>query len=155
VFLQIATVSQFEKSFQNSVLAICNPVDSDPSAAIFRATVQSGILQLEKEASYMTDGSDPDRLNALEEKLDAKRQANAPKPVEEHHLSQAQAGWRMVTELVAGLLLGFGLGYGLDVAFGTLPLFLIVFTLLGFAGGVRAMMRSAEQIAHKNAETQD
>ncbi|WGI22889.1 AtpZ/AtpI family protein [Amylibacter sp. IMCC11727] len=103
----------------------------------------------------MTDGPDPDRLNALEAKLAEKRRANEPGPVEEHHLSQAQAGWRMVTELVAGLLLGFGLGYGLDVAFGTMPVFLIIFTLLGFAGGVRAMMRSAEEIAKKNAETHD
>ncbi len=103
----------------------------------------------------MTDGPDPERLSALEEKLEAKRKANAPQPVEEHHLSQAQAGWRMVTELVVGLLLGFGLGFGLDKAFGTLPIFLIIFSMLGFAGGVRAMMRSAEEIAKKNAETQD
>ena len=103
----------------------------------------------------MTDGPDPERLNALEEKLNAKRQANAPKPAEEHHISQAQAGWRMVTELVVGLLLGFGLGYALDKAFGTLPIFLILFSMLGFAGGVRAMMRSADEIAKKNAETQD
>ncbi len=103
----------------------------------------------------MTDGPDPDRLNALQEKLDAKRKANEPERAEEHHLSQAQAGWRMVTELVVGLLLGFGLGYGLDQAFGTLPIFLIIFSMLGFAGGVRAMMRSAEEIAKKNAETQD
>lgn len=103
----------------------------------------------------MSDGPDPERLNALKEKLEAKRKANAPQPAEEHHLSQAQAGWRMVTELVVGLLLGFGLGFGLDKAFGTLPIFLIIFSMLGFAGGVRAMMRSAEEIAEKNAETQD
>ena len=100
----------------------------------------------------MTDGPDPERLNALEEKLAAKKKAMEPKPVEEHHLSQAQAGWRMVTELVVGLLLGFGLGYGLDLFFETLPIFLIVFTMLGFAGGVRAMMRTANDIAAKQAD---
>ena len=102
----------------------------------------------------MTDGPDPDRLNALEAKLAAKKKAMEPEPVEEHHLSQAQAGWRMVTELVVGLLLGFGFGYGLDQFFGTLPIFLIIFTMLGFAGGVRAMMKSAAEIAKKHAETQ-
>jgi ATP synthase protein I len=58
----------------------------------------------------------------------------------------------MVTELVVGLLLGFGLGFGLDSALGTLPIFLIIFTMLGFAGGVRSMMRSAEEIGKKNAD---
>lgn len=100
----------------------------------------------------MTEGPDPERMKALEEKLAAKREANAPKPVEEHHLSQAQAGWRMVTELVVGLLLGFGLGYGLDQFFGTLPILLIICTMLGFAGGVRAMMRTANEIAAKKAK---
>ena len=99
----------------------------------------------------MSDGPDPERLNALDEKLRAHRAANAPKPAEEHHISQAQAGWRMVTELVVGLLMGFGIGYGLDYLFGTIPIFLIIFTLFGFAAGVRAMMRSAEEIAKKNA----
>ena len=100
----------------------------------------------------MLKGPDPKRLNALEERLAAKRQGNVPKAAEEHHISQAQAGWRMVTELVVGLLLGFGLGFGLDKALGTLPIFLIICTMLGFAGGVRAMMRSAEEIGKKNAD---
>jgi ATP synthase protein I len=100
----------------------------------------------------MSDGPDPDRMNALEEKLKAKRKAMTPVPAEEHHLSQAQAGWRMVTELVVGLLLGFGFGYGLDLFFETLPIFLIIFTMLGFAGGVRAMMRTAKDIAAKQAQ---
>lgn len=103
----------------------------------------------------MSDGPDPDRLNALEAKLKAKKKALTPEPAEEHHLSSAQAGWRMVTELVVGLLLGFGFGYGLDLFFGTIPIFLVLFTMLGFAGGVRAMMRSAEEIAKKHAETHD
>ena len=99
----------------------------------------------------MSDGPDPERLNALDAKLKSLKAANAPEEKEEHHLSQAQAGWRMVTELVVGLLLGFGVGFGLDKFFGTIPIFLIIFTMLGFAGGVRAMMRSAAEIAAKHA----
>lgn len=94
---------------------------------------------------------DPKRLNALEEKLDAVKRANAPKPAEESHISQAQAGWRMVTELVVGLLLGFGLGYGLDGLFGTAPWLMLVFTMFGFAAGVRTMMRTAQEIQAKNS----
>ena len=100
----------------------------------------------------MTDGPDPKRLDELEERLRALRKSQEPAPRKESHVSQAQAGWRMVTELVVGLLLGFGIGYGLDSLFGTMPIFLILFTLLGFAGGVRAMMKSAAEIQQENAE---
>ena len=110
------------------------------------------LVRLVRGARGVVNGPDPKRLNALEERLAAKRQDKAPKPAEEHHISQAQAGWRMVTELVVGLLLGFGLGFGLDKAFGTLPIFLIICTMFGFAGGVRAMMRSAEEIGRKNVD---
>lgn len=99
----------------------------------------------------MGSNPDPKRLDALEEKLAAKKAELAPTEREEHHLSQAQAGWRMVTELVAGLLLGFGIGYGLDHLFGTLPIFMIIFIGLGFTAGVRTMMRSAQKIQEKNA----
>lgn len=102
----------------------------------------------------MNDGPDPERLSALEDRLKALRKAQEPAPRMESHVSQAQAGWRMVTELVVGLLLGFGIGYGLDSLFGTLPIFLIVFTLFGFAGGVRAMMKSAAEIQQKHAEAE-
>lgn len=57
----------------------------------------------------------------------------------------AQQGWRMVTELVAGLLIGLGIGWGLDAAFGTRPLFLVLFVFLGFAAGVRVMLRTAQE----------
>jgi len=52
-----------------------------------------------------------------------------------------------VIELVTGLLLGAGIGYGLDWFFDTMPLFLVVFTLLGFAAGVQTMLRSARELA--------
>ena len=140
--------------FHNIYLRYVYSIDSVPLTAIFsrqfKAQVDCWIRML-----AMTDSPDPKRLDALEAKLDAKRRSYAPEVVEEHHLSQAQAGWRMVTELVVGLLLGFGIGFGLDTALGTLPVFLIIFSLLGFAGGVRAMMRSAEEITKKNVDTKD
>lgn len=76
----------------------------------------------------------------------AKRKRSEPEPVHESHYSGAQMGWRMVTELVVGMLMGLGIGYGLDNLFGTLPWFLILFTMLGFAAGVRTMMRTATEV---------
>ena len=55
--------------------------------------------------------------------------------------------WRMVIELVTGMGVGFGIGYGLDYAFGTLPIFLVIFCLMGFAAGVRVMIQTAQELA--------
>ena len=100
----------------------------------------------------MSDDRD-DALKALDERIRAAQERQAPKPPKEEHYSQAQQGWRMVTELVAGLLIGFGIGYGLDVLLGTLPIFLILFTLLGFVAGVKTMVRTAKEIQdRKEAE---
>ena len=80
--------------------------------------------------------------------------------MEDHH-SQAHLAWRMVIEMVSGLLIGFGIGYGLDSFLGTLPWMMLIFTMLGFAAGVRVMLRTAteaqeKQIAEQaSAETKD
>jgi len=50
---------------------------------------------------------------------------------------------------VAGLMIGFGIGYGIDWVFGTLPIFLVIFIFLGFAAGVRTMLRSAQEVQRK------
>jgi len=103
----------------------------------------------------MSDASnqdrDPDRLKALEKRIREEKQAQEPPPRKDTHYSQAQQGWRMVIEMVAGLLIGFGMGYGLDALFGTLPIFLVIFVLLGFAAGVKTMLRSAREIQEKQA----
>ena len=98
----------------------------------------------------MQEGPDPVRLKKLEERIDAVKQAHAPKPAVEEHYSAASQGWRMVIELVAGLVIGFGIGYGLDWVFGTLPVFLVIFILLGFVAGVKTMLRTATEIQAKN-----
>jgi ATP synthase protein I len=52
-------------------------------------------------------------------------------------------GFRLSTELVAGVLVGAALGWLLDRWFGISPWGLIVFLLLGFAAGVLNVMRAA------------
>ena len=104
----------------------------------------------------MADAEDTDRkarLDALERKLSEKRVKEEPKRHQDDHHSQAHMAWRMVIELVVGLMIGFGIGFGLDTVFGTLPWFLIIFTLLGFAAGINSMMRSAKEMTA--SETSD
>jgi ATP synthase protein I len=52
-------------------------------------------------------------------------------------------GFRLSTELVAGVLVGAGIGWLLDRWLGISPWGLIVFLLLGFAAGVLNVMRAA------------
>ena len=99
----------------------------------------------------MTDPDDKAKIDALGARLEAVKEARAPKPRTPDHHSQAQLAWRMVIELVAGLGIGFGMGYGLDALFGTSPWLMIVFIFLGFAAGVKTMMRSAEEVQSKRA----
>jgi ATP synthase protein I len=52
-------------------------------------------------------------------------------------------GFRLSSELVAGVLVGAGIGWLLDRWLGISPWGLIIFTLLGFIAGVLNVMRSA------------
>ena len=92
-----------------------------------------------------TRARDAERLRQLEARLGEKA-AEAPVSRGEEHFSQANMAWRMVIELVAGLGIGFGIGFGLDALFGTTPLLMVVFVLLGLAAGVKTMMRTANEI---------
>ena len=104
----------------------------------------------------MADPREEERLAELEAKIAAAKAARQPKPHMEEHYSQAQLAWRMVIELVAGLGIGFGIGYGLDQLFGTFPIFMVLFVMLGLAAGVKTMLRSAEEIQTKKmAEAED
>lgn len=93
-----------------------------------------------------------DELAALEARIAAVREARRPKrSAAADKFDAASIAWRMVTELVVGVLLGAAIGWGIDSAIGTLPAFLIVFALLGFAAGVKVMMRSAEEMRRRGA----
>ena len=97
----------------------------------------------------MTDPDQQQRLEQLEAKIAAAKKAQEPKPRVDEHYSQASLAWRMVIELCAGLGIGFGIGYTLDWFFGTLPLFMVLFVMLGLAAGVKTMLRSAKEIQEK------
>lgn len=85
-----------------------------------------------------------ERIRNLEEEINPPEKGESP-------ISQANMGWRMVVDLVAGVGLGFAIGYGLDILFGTKPLNMILFVLLGFGAGINLMLRTAKEM--KKPET--
>jgi ATP synthase protein I len=98
----------------------------------------------------MASEPDPDRLQALEKRLQqVKGKEPPPKSNTAKGFSQGEVAWRMVIELATGIMLGSAIGYGLDVLFGTLPIFLIIFSLFGFAAGIKTMLGSARELGRK------
>ncbi|MDC3107636.1 AtpZ/AtpI family protein [Paracoccaceae bacterium] len=86
-----------------------------------------------------------DKLDKQIEEFKSKKENHAPK-----RLKVQNDGWRMVIELVTGMLLGVSLGMALDYIVGSGPIFLIVFTLLGFMAGVKTMIATARKINDTN-----
>jgi ATP synthase protein I len=85
------------------------------------------------------------RLQRLGERLDnasrPSENVSGPRPTAD--ASAYARGFRMSTELVAGVLVGALIGWLLDRWLGISPWGLIVFLLLGFAAGVLNVMRAA------------
>jgi ATP synthase protein I len=100
----------------------------------------------------MTSETEEQRLRRLETRIAEMRKSQEPGPRKDEHYSLANQAWRMVIELVAGLVIGFGIGYGLDALFGTSPFLLVLFILLGFAAGVNVMLRTARELQRNQAD---
>lgn len=45
-------------------------------------------------------------------------------------------GYRVMSELIGGVLVGFGIGYGIDYLIETKPLFMIIMSIVGFISAV-------------------
>ena len=98
----------------------------------------------------MASEPDPGRLRALEAKLKKATATTEAKPSETAKgFSQGELAWRMVIELATGIMLGTAIGYGIDALFGTLPVFLVIFSLFGFAAGVKTMLGTAKELGRK------
>ncbi|SDX57114.1 ATP synthase protein I [Ruegeria halocynthiae] len=99
----------------------------------------------------MTDDDQKQRMAQLEAKIAATKKAKKPEARADADFSGGELAWRMVIEMVSGLGIGFGIGYGLDSLLGTIPIFLVLFTLLGLVAGVKVMLRSAQEAQEKQA----
>ncbi len=85
-------------------------------------------------------------------RLSRARQKHAPKEVAPTSNLVGMA-YRVVTELVAGILIGAGFGWVLDWWLGTSPWLLIVFFLLGTAAGFMNVLRAGKQLGASTTKT--
>ena len=96
----------------------------------------------------MDEASKKENLDNLDRKLEefkSKKEDGVHK-----RLKVKNDGWRMVIELVTGMLIGVSLGMGVDYLLGSEPIFLIVLSLLGFMAGVKTMMATARKMNEPN-----
>ncbi len=97
----------------------------------------------------MSENPDPERLKALAKKLEAAQAEPTRKTHDAGKYSGAAPAWQMIVELTTGMAIGVVMGLALDAWTGLSPLFVVVFTLLGFAAGVRVMMQTAAAYQRK------
>ena len=90
------------------------------------------------------------RLGSLNQRLseirDRKIETEQPEGEGGDGAARASAmalGFRLSSELIAGVLVGTGIGWGFDRLLSTSPFGFIVFLLLGFVAGVVNVVRSA------------
>jgi ATP synthase protein I len=92
-----------------------------------------------------------ERLRQLERKLEAGDGGRESMTEEERGRRSSALGkaFRLSTELVAGVFVGGFFGWLLDRWLKTLPLFLVVFLLLGIAAGLLNAVREARRMGEK------
>lgn len=96
------------------------------------------------------------RLQRLGEKLDLQRASIPPELASASRPGARYAGFargfRLSSELVAGVIVGAAIGWSLDYWLGISPWGMIVFLLLGFAAGVLNVMRAAGVVPEPGAD---
>ena len=102
--------------------------------------------QKRKHGARMSE-DDPDaRLADIEARLKAARAQRGEVRKVESPNSKLGIAFRLVTELLAAVIVGGAIGWGLDRFFATGPLFLIVMFMVGVAAGFFNVVRSAQQM---------
>jgi len=87
----------------------------------------------------------PPSLADLDERLRKAREAQTPRaPTTADR--QNNLGYRILADLLAGILFGLGAGWLLDYWLGTKPRFTLVMLGLGFAGGVWNAVKAIKQL---------
>jgi ATP synthase protein I len=97
------------------------------------------------------DDPDSGRLADIEARLKKAREKRGEVRQVESPNSKLGIAFRLVTELLAAVIVGGAIGWGLDRLFGTGPLLLIVMFMVGVAAGFFNVVRSAQQMNRDQA----
>jgi ATP synthase protein I len=97
------------------------------------------------------DDPESRRLAEIEERLRKARERRGEVRQVESPNSKLGIAFRLVTELLAAVIVGGALGWGLDRIFGTGPLLLIVMFMVGVAAGIFNVVRAAQQLNRDQA----
>jgi ATP synthase protein I len=92
------------------------------------------------------DDPDARRLAELEERLQKARGRRPVQTDEAAPPSKLGLAFRLVTELVAAVIVGGGIGWALDRVLGTSPFLLIVMFFCGIAAGIVNVVRTARRM---------
>lgn len=92
--------------------------------------------------------ADRKALNELGARIDrARERLEGPRDVRPNKFTTLSLAWRMVLELVLGVIIGGSIGYAFDWALGTLPIMMVIFGGLGFAAGFKTMLASSREMS--------
>jgi ATP synthase protein I len=93
-------------------------------------------------------GPDPSReeaLRRLNERASA-LETRTTKPVRDYGAAAVNQGYKLVAQLIGGVLVGVALGFGIDAYAHSAPLGMIVGVLLGFGVSVWLAVRTAKRL---------
>lgn len=91
--------------------------------------------------------------NSFKERLARARKETEDEWQEEAPASPMGIAFKMGIELVVGSGVGAFMGYWFDKWLDTAPLFIVALLILGFAGGVRNVIRDARQLQDAEEKT--
>lgn len=97
------------------------------------------------------------KLEALDQKLkavEARKSAENREQGTAVKMNNMGLAYRMVIDLIAGVVFGVFIGIGIDRVFGTAPWGLIVMVMIGLAAGIRIMLQSAKRFEADRIKTQ-
>ena len=88
----------------------------------------------------------PEDLSLLKSKIDQAKERKTKKTHSPKFVSASGLGFRSATDLLAAVVVGGAIGYVFDNMWGTKPIMLVIFLLLGGAAGFLNVYRIVKNI---------